>query len=163
MSERGGFRTNMELKKIIIFLLILNFTFFLNAQTIRPTNELSPYDVIKIQLNALQNNNQPFKDAGIKQVWLFAHPENQKVTGPYERFRDMIYGDQYKILLNHNSHKIDLVMNTQEKYIYKIEILTKKKKLFIYKWQVERGKSKGCDNCWFTSSVSTPVDQGNTI
>ena len=33
-----------------------------------------------IQLNSLQRNNIPFKDAGIEQVWKFAHPDNKKIT-----------------------------------------------------------------------------------
>ena len=52
--------------------------------------------MVKIQLNALKNNDE--KDDGIKQTWLFAHPDNKKVTGPYERFRIMIYGEQYRHL-----------------------------------------------------------------
>ena len=57
---------------------------------------------------------------GIKQVWVFAHPENKKVTGPYEKFRIMIYGAQYRYLLNHTSHKIDLMMNTPQKIYTKL-------------------------------------------
>ena len=53
-----------------------------------------PYDVVKIQLEALKNNND--NDAGIKQTWLFAHPDNKKMTGPYERFRIMIYDVHYR-------------------------------------------------------------------
>ena len=32
-------------------------------------------------------NNYPNKDAGIKQTWEFAHPNNQRITGPLERFK----------------------------------------------------------------------------
>ncbi len=44
-----------------------------NAEIIKPAENLSAYDVIKIQLNALKNNDD--KDNGIKQTWIFAHPE----------------------------------------------------------------------------------------
>ena len=97
------------------------------------------------------------------QTWLFAHPDNKKVTGPYERFRIMIYGQQYKYLINHSSHKINLISNTSNFYIYRIEILTNDKKLFFYEWQVQKGSDTDCKNCWFTSAVSIPVDQGSTI
>ena len=69
-----------------------------------------------------KNNNK--NDDGIKVTWLFAHPDNKKVTGPYERFRIMIYGQQYRQLLNHESHKINLIMNTPNTHMYKIKILT---------------------------------------
>ena len=111
MSKRGSVRQNMELKKILIIIIFISFTSILNAESIKPAKNLTPYDVVKIQLNALKNNNNPIEDSGIEQVWLFAHPDNKKVTGPYERFKVMIHGEQYKILLNHSSHKIELIMN----------------------------------------------------
>ena len=79
----------MELKKYIIFIIILNFTNFLHADIIKPAENLTAYDVVKIQLTALKNNNKPSKNTGIKQTWIFAHPENKKYTGPYERFEKM--------------------------------------------------------------------------
>jgi len=153
----------MELKKLFVFLIFTNFTNFAYAEIIEPKNFLMPYEVVEIQLNALKNNDSLGEDRGIKQVWLFAHPENKKITGPYERFKNMIYGKQYKILLNHSSHKINLIMNTVEKNIYRVEILTKEKKLFYYEWHVKNGSDNKCKDCWFTSSVSIPIDQGNTI
>ena len=153
----------MELKKFFIFIIILNFTNFLYADIIKPAKNLTAYDVIKIQLNALKENNNPNKNSGIKQTWIFAHPENKKITGPFERFRVMLYGAQYNILLNHDSHKIKLIMNTNKKYIYGVELLSKDKKLYFYEWHLERSSVEGCNNCWFTTAVSSPTDQGNTI
>ena len=151
----------MELKKIILFSTLIFYFGPLNAELIKPSNKLDPYDVVKIQLKALKNNNE--KDQGIKQTWIFAHPDNKKVTGPYERFRIMIYGQQYRQLLNHDSHKINLIMNTPNTHMYKIKILTKDKQLLFYEWHVQKASEKNCVDCWFTSSVSIPIDQGNTI
>ena len=151
----------MELKKIYLFIFIILLSNQLNSEIINPNEKLSPYDVVKIQLEALKNNEK--NDEGIKQTWLFAHPENKKSTGPYERFRIMIYGAQYKSLLNHSSHKINLIMNTPNKHIFKIEILAKDKQLLFYEWHVQKASEENCNNCWFTSAVSMPVDQGNTI
>ena len=151
----------MELKKIITFLMFLVYVGNLNADLIQPNEKLDPYDVVKIQLVALKNNNK--KDEGIRQTWVFAHPDNKKITGPYERFRIMIYGQQYKYLINHSSHKIKLLSNSPNTYIYRIEIVTNDKKLIFYEWQVQKGSDDNCKNCWFTTAVSSPVDQGNTI
>ena len=151
----------MELKKIFFTVLFCYFASVANAEMINPNQKLLPYDVIKIQLEALKNNDK--EDNGIKQTWLFAHPNNKMITGPYERFRIMIYGQQYRSLLNHDSHKINLIINTNIKYIFKVEILNKDKNLLFYEWHVEKGSEKNCNNCWFTSVVSAPIDQGNTI
>ena len=110
----------MELKKYIIIIIFLNLTSFLHADIIQPAKNLTAYDVVKIQLSALKNNSKQSKNDGIKQTWIFAHPENKKYTGPYERFEKMILSNQYKILLNHVSHKINLITNSEDNYIYNI-------------------------------------------
>ena len=153
----------MELKKYFILIIILNFTNFLHADIIKPAEKLTAYDVVKIQLTALKNNNKPSKNTGIKQTWIFAHPENKKYTGPYERFEKMLLGVQYNILLNHDSHKIKLVTKTLRTYIYNIELISKDKKMYFYEWHLERGSTDECSNCWFTTIVSPPTDKGNTI
>ena len=48
----------MELKKIYFFIFIILFNSELNGETIAPNNKLLPYDVVKIQLEALKNNNK---------------------------------------------------------------------------------------------------------
>ena len=151
----------MELKKILTLLILILLNTSVYAELTEPNKRLEPYDVVKIQLEALKNNNKD--DNGIKQTWLFAHPDNKKITGPYERFRIMIYGQQYKFLLNHSSHKINLITNSPNRFIYRIEILSDKKQLFFYEWHVQKGSEEKCKNCWFTSAVSIPIDQGNTI
>jgi hypothetical protein len=153
----------MELKKYFILIIILNFTNFLYADIIQPAENLTAYDVIKIQLNALKKNNKPNKNSGIKQTWVFAHPENKKITGPYERFQRMLLKDQYNILLNHESHKIKLIMNSKNKYIYSVELISSDKKMYFYDWHLEKSTINNCNNCWFTTSVSPPSNKGNII
>jgi hypothetical protein len=153
----------MELKKYFILIIILNFTNFLYADIIKPAKNLTAYDVIKIQLNALKENNKPNKNSGIKQTWMFAHPENKKITGPYERFQNMLLGDQYNVLLNHESHKIKLTMNSKDKYIYNVELISIDKKMYLYEWHLEKSTIENCNSCWFTTIVSPPIKKGNII
>jgi hypothetical protein len=153
----------MELKKYFILIILLNFTNFLYADIIKPTKNLTAYDVIKIQLNALKKNNKPNKNSGIKQTWVFAHPENKKFTGPYERFEKMLLGNQYNALINHESHKIKLIMNSKNKNIYNVELISKEKKMYVYEWHLEKSTTAECNNCWFTTIVSPPTNKGNTI
>ena len=54
----------MELKKIILFFILIFYFGPLNAELIKPSNKLDPYDVVKIQLKALKNNN--YKISSIK-------------------------------------------------------------------------------------------------
>ena len=79
----------MELKKILLAIFFAGLITSTKAEMIKPAENLSAYDVIKIQLDALKNNDD--NDTGIRQTWLFAHPDNRKMTGPYPRFRLMLY------------------------------------------------------------------------
>ena len=51
----------MELKKIILAIFSVGFICSANAEIIKPAENLSAYDVIKIQLNALKNKQIPTK------------------------------------------------------------------------------------------------------
>ena len=44
----------MELKKIIIIFFFINFLSHLNAEMTEPSKDILPYDVVKIQLDALK-------------------------------------------------------------------------------------------------------------
>ena len=148
--------------KLIVFSFF--FTNICNADLIKPNSNLKPFDVLTIQLNSLKNNNNPYKDAGIEQTWKFAHPINKRFTGPFERFKQMIYGDSYKILISHENHKTIILKETPNKLIYKVYVLSKDKKKYYYIWQIEKVKLEGkLKDCWMTTGVSGPIYLGEII
>ena len=63
MSKRRNIKEDMELKKIFITLFFIFFTKSLSAEIVNPNEKLLPYDVVKIQLEALKNNNENEKIA----------------------------------------------------------------------------------------------------
>ena len=130
----------------------------------KPNTSLKPFDIVAIQLNALQRNNVPFNDAGIEQVWEFAHPNNKKITGPLEKFKKMLYSKNYKILIGHKSSEIIILSENLNKSIYKVIILSNDKKKYSYIWEVEKVQIEGdLTNCWMTTSVSNPEFLGDVI
>ena len=150
------------LSKTIFFLFI--FTNISNADLIKPSSNLEPLDVLMIQLNSLKNNDKPFKDAGIEQTWEFAHPNNKVVTGPLNKFKQMIYSENYKILISHENSEITILEETKDMSVYKVTVLTKNKKKYYYIWQVERVLIEGdLKNCWMTTRVSNPKYIGEII
>ena len=146
--------------KLKVFTTLLLLITVVKAEEIYPDQNLKPMDVIKIQLDALKNNDKPKMDSGIKQTWLFAHPRNKMVTGPYPRFRIMLYDPHYQILLNHKSHSINLMQSNKNKFIYGVNIVSKDNKNFFYEWHIEKGSEENCKSCWFTSAVSYPQVRG---
>ena len=149
------------LKFIVLFFIFINFS---KADLIKPNITLGPFDILMIQLKSLQNNNVPFKDAGIEQTWEFAHPNNKKMTGPLKKFKQMIYSKSYKILLEHENNEIKILKETSNSSVYKVYILSKEKKKYYYIWQIEKVMQEGdLKNCWMTTNVSAPEYLGNII
>ena len=145
----------------ILFKLIFIFFIFINnsnADLIKPSSNLKPFEVLMIQLNSLKNNNNPYKDAGIEQTWEFAHPFNKASTGPLGKFKQMIYSDNYKILISHKNSKTIILKEAPNKFVYKVYVLSKDKKKYYYIWQIEKVKQEGkFKNCWMTTGVSDPI------
>ena len=148
---------------LTVFFFFL-FTNISNADLIKPSSNLKPFEVLMIQLNSLRNNNDPYKDAGIEQTWEFAHPNNKASTGPLEKFKQMIYSDSYKILISHENNKTIILKKTPNKLIYKVYVLSDDKKKYYYIWQVEKVLLDGIlKNCWMTTRVSNPEFLGEVI
>jgi hypothetical protein len=149
------------LKLSIIFFLIN--TSADSSEIIKPSINIKPAQVIKIQLEGLKKNDIPNKDQGIEQTWEFAHPSNQRFTGPLSRFKEMIKGDSYNMLLNHISHKIIEIYSDEKKAVYEVTVLDTNKKYFKFKWQVEKFLDNGpLKNCWLTTVVSQPIPLGSS-
>ena len=152
---------NFLLKLFLIFLLLLKPSL---AEIQKPSIEIKPEQVIKIQLSALMKNDNPYKDRGIIQTWEFAHPNNQKMTGPLERFKNMIKTDSYSMLLNHSNHEILEIYMSNKVATFEVTVLDKEKKYYKFKWQVEKYKEEGMlKDCWLTTAVSQPILVGSSI
>ena len=146
---------------LIFFLICLNFAF---SEILRPTPKLKPNEVISIQLTALKNNNIPYVNAGIEQTWVFAHPNNKKNTGPFPKFKIMIKGNSYKMLLNHLSHTITKLGSGDKWAQFEVIILDKEKIYHKFNWQVEKYTMEGpLKDCWLTTIVSNPIPLGSSI
>ena len=55
----------------------------------QPSPELSPREVVQLQVEALGTNDEPFAQAGVKAAFDFASPANKRATGPLERFQTL--------------------------------------------------------------------------
>ena len=159
----------MYLSKVLkskIYFLIISFLITLNAnaELVKPNNGIEPYQVVKIQLRSLKKNDDPKKDNGIEQTWEFAHPNNQKTTGPLDRFKTMIKGKSYGMLLNHLDHKVVEVKSTDSTALFEVTVLDKDKAYYKFNWTVEKYTSEGpLKGCWLTTMVSAPMPLGSSI
>ena len=137
---------------------IILFSTSLLAELLKPTPEINPEEVVKIQLSSLMNNNEPYLNAGIEQTWEFAHPSNRAFTGPIQRFIQMMYAPSYAVMLDHKKHDIIEVKLDKNIAYFFIELTSIDGKMFGFKWTLEKVKEEGgFKDCWMTTAVSTPM------
>tara|TARA_B100001250_G_scaffold163569_1_gene140666 strand:+ start:248 stop:733 length:486 start_codon:yes stop_codon:yes gene_type:complete len=152
---------NFIFKIIFVFCILFNSSF---ADIIKPSKNIEPNEVVKIQLSALMKNDFPNKDNGIIQTWEFAHPNNQKVTGPIERFKNMLKTESYSMLLNHTTHEVSEIYKSSKVATFEVTVLDKEKKYYKFKWQVEKYTREGSlKDCWLTTAVSQPISLGSSV
>ena len=148
-------------KFFILFLITLSIS---KAEIVKPDSGIKPGEVVKIQLTGLQKNDLEFKDSGIEQTWNFAHPNNKKVTGPLDKFKRMIKGDSYQMMIDHLSHTITQLDSKDNWAQFEVVILDKNKIYHKFNWQVEKYTSEGVlKDCWLTTMVSNPIPLGSSI
>ena len=148
--------------KIILVILFTTSTSY--AELVKPNNGIEPFQVVKIQLRGLKQNDNPKKDNGIEQTWEFAHPNNKKNTGPLERFKVMIKGKSYGVLLNHLNHKVVEINSNDLKAFFEVTVLDKNKAYYKLNWTVEKYTVEGpLKGCWLTTMVSAPKPLGSSI
>ena len=152
----------LKVLKLFVIIFFLNHN-LVKADIVKPNSKIKPDEVIKIQLKSLMKNDVPSKDNGIKQTWEFAHPNNQRFTGPLDNFTKMIKGDSYKMLIGHIGHEISEIDNDNKRALYEVIILGPDKKYFKFRWQVEKFLEDGpLKNCWLTTVVSQPIPMGSS-
>ena len=154
-------RLQIVFKALVIFSIIVSSS---TAEILKPSSNIKPSEVVKIQLNGLQKNDLDFKDSGIEQTWNFAHPNNKKVTGPLPSFKRMIKGDSYQMMLDHLSHTITELGSSDNWAQFEVIILDKDKIYHKFNWQVEKYLLEGSlKDCWLTTMVSNPIPLGSSI
>ncbi len=147
----------------ITILLLFNLTIS-KADILKPSVDIKPSKVVEIQLKGLQKNNADYEDSGIEQTWNFAHPNNKKVTGPLPKFKKMIKGDSYKMMINHLSHTITELGKGNNWAQFEVIILDNEKIYHKFNWQVEKYTMDGpLKDCWLTTMVSNPIPLGSSI
>ena len=140
---------------VISFIIILTpLGIVMAADTeLWPNAELTPDQVVRIQVEALGANDVPEQNAGIAVTFRFASPSNRRVTGPLNRFILMVSNPMYKPMLNHRRAEYEPIKiegdNASQIVVLTAEDGSRAGYLFV----LSKQQGSGCDACWMTDSV----------
>lgn len=133
------------------------------AQTIiEPSPDLSPTQVVEIQLLGLKLSGGDPGRVEMAQVWRFAHPSNKAITGPIQRFASLFATPSYKPLLGHDDYEITIIAQDDNNAQMLVRVTANDGQAYLYLWSVMRvtdGPDKGS---FMTISVSSPRGGGTS-
>lgn len=126
-----------------------------------PAPNLSPRDVVEAQLSAMQRNDEPEPDAGIRVAFRFASPSNREMTGPVERFIAMVKQPGYDALLNHRQTSLSDTTQKGGQARIKVHLIAADGEEAAFVWILSKQDASPCQGCWMTDSVFR-VDIGDS-
>lgn len=119
----------------------------------QPKPEFSPDDVIRIQLDALRDNDAG-NDDGIATAFNFASPGNKVYTGPLSRFKQIVRNPVYAVMLNHRNADYESVLISGTVAQQRVMITGENSQTVIYTFTLSRQRDPRYRDCWMTDGVS---------
>lgn len=118
-----------------------------------PNRNLSPADVVRIQIRALGRNDMPHENAGIEIAFRFASPRNKLVTGPLSRFIQLVSNSVYRAMLDHRQAKYGPLQIEGVKATQPVILIASDGQRVGYLFTLSRQDGGTCDGCWMTDGV----------
>ncbi len=171
MHLRARSLTNLTSMKIGWFVLAIAVGSLRTAEAgadLAPTPALSPSDVVRYQLDALQHNDEPAPDAGIAKVFRFASPANKEVTGPLDHFAQIVRSPAYAVLLNARSSVIASTRIDANRAEVTVKVISNSGMESSFAFILSKQTEGDLRGCWMTDSVlqvgpEQPADGGDVI
>ncbi len=119
-----------------------------------PSPDLSPQDVVRLQLDALQNNDLLPDDAGIRAAFAFTSPTNREATGPVERFIQLVKNPLYRPLIGFETARLSdmaIVGNRAQQMVAVIHTRGGESAEFIF--TLSRQTEGQFNGCWMVDGV----------
>ena len=110
--------------------------------------------MVRIQVEALQHNDDPAPDAGIATTFRFASPDNQAATGPLDRFARMVKGPVYRDMIDATDAVFAPIAVDGDRAAQRVTLTHADGRRAIYLFQLSRQDGGPCDGCWMTDGVS---------
>ncbi len=118
-----------------------------------PDRKYGPEQVVKIQLEALADNDDPVENAGIKTAYNFASPANRRATGPLDRFIEMVEKPRYAPMINHVQARTDPLEQTGNRAEQRVTLTGPNGRTVTYQFGLSVCNEGPLDGCWLTDSV----------
>lgn len=118
-----------------------------------PSPELSPKEVVRLQVEALGNNDAPYEDAGIEAAFNFASPANKSSTGPLDRFSRLFETATYGPMIDHEKATYSPPEIEGRTAKVGVILFTAQGKRVEYLFRLSKQEEGPHEECWMTDAV----------
>lgn len=127
-----------------------------------PSPDLSPQQVVRLQVEALGDNDEPYEEAGIEAAFQFASPANKRATGPLQRFRTLFETRAYAPMIDHLDARYSEAEVRGEVARIGVILTTQQGERVGYLFRLSKQSDPPHEGCWMTDGVQrVSVDQTN--
>ena len=146
----------MVKKTLILLILLVSCS---GSQTIidEPPKSLNSEEVLNLIFDSYKNfTNNPKKAVDI--IWGFAHEDNKEITGPKERFYQMLITAPYDSIIDLKEFSYEVTYENETNVHYEVKVLAKTNNYFVITWVFEKTECPDSEgSCWLTIAVTAPA------
>jgi len=142
-------------KTLILLILLVSCS---GSQTVvdEPPKSLNSEEVLNLIFDSYKNfSSNPEKAVDV--IWGFAHEDNKEITGPKERFSQMLVSEPYNSIIDLKEYSYEVTYENETNIHYEVKVLAKTNNYFVITWVFEKTEcSDSEEQCWLTIAVTAP-------
>jgi uncharacterized protein DUF4864 len=127
--------------------------YYQHLDRFKPGQDLSPLQVVQIQLEALQNNDLSIDNQGIRICFRFASPGNRETTGPIERFIELLKNPLYRPMIGFERAEFTQIMLSGNTAQQTVRLVRGQGKNAVYRFVLSQQAGEPYTGCWMTDAV----------
>ena len=144
----------MVKKTLILLIFLISCTG--SEAVIEEPRSLNSEEVLNVIFESYKNfSDNPEKAIDI--IWDFAHEDNKEITGPKERFAQMLVSEPYNSIVDLKEYSYEITYENDTNVHYEVKVLAKTNNYFVVTWVFEKADCPGLEEqCWLTIAVTAP-------
>ena len=144
----------MVKKTLILLIFFISCTS--SEAVVEKSNPLNSEEVLNVIFESYKNfSDNPEKAVDI--IWGFAHEDNKEITGPKERFAQMLVSEPYDYIIDLKEYSYEVTYENETNVHYEVKVLAKTNNYFVITWVFEKTDCLELEQqCWLTIAVTAP-------
>lgn len=120
---------------------------------LQPDPKHTPEDIVKFQLDALQNNDLTPENTGIQITYAFASPTNRRAIGSLDDFILLVKNPLYRPLIGFEHAELDPIRYAGNLAHQHVHVHHRSGEIFSYVFTLSRQRDGEYRGCWMTDGV----------